>query len=359
MTDTVAGYVPVFEAADRLPRLLAQLAALCDEVVVAVDVRSSDGSADVARRYTDRVVRFDHDDQFAEIHRLMVREPGSAWVLRVDDDETLSPNWTRERLAELFERREITHYFVPRRWVVPPGDRYVCQPPVWPNAAMRFFRNAPGTVRLPRTLHEQTRVAGTPRFLADLTIDHWNYVVYDRAARERKLADYERAHPGGGGAEYYLFEDYHYQTEPLGDRIPERTEPAGRYDSPSPFCADVRIVGLPSRLAPGESYFVELDVINRSRHAIEATIPYDAPKHTNFAVRWVADDGTERFDDTVRTPLYAPVPAGGRERALVHVRTPNRPGRWWIQGDIVTENVAWFSRAPGAGYHAWRLVEVS
>jgi hypothetical protein len=355
----VSGFVPVFEAADRLPRLLGALRELCDEVVVIVDERSSDGSDAVARELADDVFPFAHDDDFATIFEEMMRRCRGEWVLRFDDDETPAPAWTRARVRALAREHHLTHYRFPRRWLVPPGDRFICQPPHWPNWATRMMRRRRDAIVRPTGLvHPPLSIAGFGRSVADLAIDHWNFLVYDRAARERKVAEYERAAAGAGLAHWYLYEDYDYQTEIVKPPVRMRG-PAGPFGSESPYCTDVRVLDLPSLVVAGKPYIAEIEIVNRSTREIRAVRSDRLAQPNRLASHWTSFDGAVSLFESERTEVQTPIPPGASERALIRIDAPSQPGRYWLQADVVEEYVAWYSMAPGAGYHEPRLVDVA
>lgn len=354
---SVSGFVPVYEAVSRLPKLLLALQELCDEVVVVVDERSSDGSEEVARQFTRDVFRFSHDQHFTNMFEEMMRRCRGDWVLRFDDDELPSSNWTRDRVVALASDPGITNYHFPRRWLVPPGDRYCCQQPHWPNYAVRMMIRQRDLVLPPRAqMHGALTIHGKRRLLADLYIDHLNFLVYDRAERERKVAEYERAEAGAGLPEWYLYEDYGYQTDVVLAPSPMRG-PAGAFGSPSTYCVDLRILHLPATIVAGQTYFADVEVVNRSIHEI-AALPDDEVQPNRFASHWVSFDGSEQWFESPRTMIGNPIPPGASDRALIRIDAPPRPGQFWLRADIVEENVAWYSAAPGAGFHEPRFVEV-
>src|SRR5206468_3156389 len=74
--------------ADRIARCLDSLA-FCDEIIV-VDSGSTDGTREIARRYTDRVIEhpfmgYSGQKNFAKEHAK------HGWVLCLDADEALAP----------------------------------------------------------------------------------------------------------------------------------------------------------------------------------------------------------------------------------------------------------------------------
>jgi glycosyltransferase involved in cell wall biosynthesis len=354
----VSAFIPVFEAASRLPRLIGRLRELCDEVVVIVDERSKDGSDAVAHELADHVFAFAHDEDFATIFEEMMRRCHGDWVLRFDDDETPAPEWTRARVREMAEAPSVTHYHFPRRWIVPPGDRFCCQPPHWPNWATRMMQRRRDRIVRPKGLvHPALSIAGFGRFVADLAIDHWNFVVYDRAARESKVAAYERAAAGAGLPHWYLYEDYDYQTEVVKPPVAMRG-PAGPFRSASPYCTDVRVLDLPSLIVAAKPYVAEIEIVNRSTRDIRAVPPDWVSQPNRFASHWTSSDKTVSVFESKRTMVSMPIPAGAAERALIRIDAPPRPGQYWLRADIVEEFVAWYSAAPGAGYHEPRLVDV-
>jgi glycosyltransferase involved in cell wall biosynthesis len=85
----------------------------CDEIVV-VDAFSTDGTADISRRYTDRVIQREwagYRDQKAFAHSQATKE----WVLLVDSDERVTPELRDEvRQALARDAGEYAAYAVPR-----------------------------------------------------------------------------------------------------------------------------------------------------------------------------------------------------------------------------------------------------
>jgi (heptosyl)LPS beta-1,4-glucosyltransferase len=67
----------------------------CDEVVVVVDARSTDGTEDIARRYADKVL-VERFDDFAQIRNAGIRAARGGWILHVDADERVTPRLAAE-----------------------------------------------------------------------------------------------------------------------------------------------------------------------------------------------------------------------------------------------------------------------
>src|SRR5205823_5092820 len=91
-----------------------------------------------------RCFRFDGQPDHVNPMEFGLRHCDGDWILRVDHDETLGPGWTvRDRIVELLSDRGVTHYWVARRWAVPPGDRFISSDPWHPDYQVRLFRNLP------------------------------------------------------------------------------------------------------------------------------------------------------------------------------------------------------------------------
>ena len=92
---------------DRLPRCLESVAGLADEIIV-LDSGSTDGTLDIARRYTDRVYSVDWPGYGVQKQRALEKATGD-WVLAIDADEALDPEM-QQSVQQLLEtdRGDIT-----------------------------------------------------------------------------------------------------------------------------------------------------------------------------------------------------------------------------------------------------------
>src|SRR5204863_5339450 len=131
-----------------LARILPELVSVGDELVVAVDDSTTDASADVARRFTKKVYSVPHSayqgrgraEDLNPIEWMLPYCSGD-WVLRMDQDETLSSLWhDRSYVDNLMGDSAATHYCIPRRMVVPPGDRYIANGAWYPDFQLRLYR---------------------------------------------------------------------------------------------------------------------------------------------------------------------------------------------------------------------------
>lgn len=84
----ISGVVICFNEADRIERCLKSLA-FCDEIVV-VDSCSTDGTQDVVRKYTDRLIEQPFLG-YVKQKGFAVDQAKNDWVVCLDADEALSP----------------------------------------------------------------------------------------------------------------------------------------------------------------------------------------------------------------------------------------------------------------------------
>jgi glycosyltransferase involved in cell wall biosynthesis len=359
----LSAVVAIKNSAERLPPLLNQLAMLADELVAIVDADSTDNSEVIARSYTEHVYgiqshsRF-NESLFAAFRSEVWKRCSGDWILRIDDDETLSPAWSREQLNRLMERREITHYYFPRRWLVVGGHVFLCNAPWYPDFQLRLMRNIPSIVDEPISLHRPGKIAGQMGFVTGLPIYHWNLLVYDRRQREQKVAESDRIDPATPSGQFYLFEDYYHQAEAYSDQ-PVRSLAAAeeQHFASSPYRVDTFILQAPRKFVVGETYAVEIEIRNRSTRPLEPEFPYREPRNLSFSHHWYQEhDGglTVREFGASRSPLWTSIPVGSSHRAFVGVRAPSVPGEYILCFDVVEEFKAWFSEADSSGFREHR-----
>jgi (heptosyl)LPS beta-1,4-glucosyltransferase len=97
--------------ADRIGRCLESVAGWADEIVV-LDSGSTDGTVEVCRRFTDRVVVTDWPGYGPQKQRALEMATG-AWVLSIDADEALTPELRHDIDAALSVEPDCVAYRLP------------------------------------------------------------------------------------------------------------------------------------------------------------------------------------------------------------------------------------------------------
>ena len=214
---------------------------------LAVDDRVDAGWIEGYREIADRVLLVPFPGNFGAMYGWLRTQCSGRWILQLDLDEIPAAGLAEEVVATI-EAGDVTHAWLPRRWLHPDASTWLAQWPWRPDYALRLVRNDPALLRFPGLLHCTVRALGPCRYLR-CALYHADLLLTDRRAREHKLAEYEREMPGfviDGrplNEAYYLPErraTCAWQTVPAAGRGGDRRLPGRR-----------RLGGR--RAAPGES----------------------------------------------------------------------------------------------------------
>jgi hypothetical protein len=266
--------------------------------------------------------------------------------LRVDQDETLSDLWhDRNYVSRLLSDRTATQYWIPRRMVAPPGDRYICNGRFHPDFQLRLYRNIPSLIEFNRRPHDPPRVAGEARYLSDAWIMHWDLIWYDRAKRDQKDAFYWDL--GYTKDAYFLHDDEQViETKPLDYSYPSPSAGLTQGNEPGgPFCATIEILDGFEVMPAGTRQPVLVGITNRSNRQWRPSSIFVRPADVFASYHWFkARDGHEihRWEGE-RCEIPAPLAPGESGACFVTVTGPDVPGDYLLQPDLVQEGVAWFS----------------
>ncbi|MFL6584189.1 MAG: hypothetical protein ACJ8KU_06695 [Chthoniobacterales bacterium] len=266
------------------------------------------------------------------------------WILKVDYDEELSPEWHDPSWRENL-RSEYTHFWCARRWMVTHG-RYIACAPWWPDWQLRLFRNLPDQITFPTRLHENIQIAGPGGYLRTLAIHHHHLHMAPRSIREAKAAAYERERPGHGLGFFYLPENY---------APPELALPIGSdADPPREILRMPRLgddeVGLltieasaaPSDAGISELFWVRVKVRNNSEH----TVGVGAPFPVNLSYHWFDRRSREAVVfDGMRTPVLPGIAAGGTGMFRLFVIAPSAPAEYLLRITLVQEGARWLDQS--------------
>src|SRR2546425_3511181 len=128
----------------RLAIVLELLRPHAAEIVVALDDRAEGGASRLAA-VADEVVIFPHCDPCDSVIPWLHAKCGGRWILNVDDDEVPSGRLLAH-LPELIAA-DVTHWWLPRRWLVRDVETFLDEPPWVPDYQLRLYRNDSATLR--------------------------------------------------------------------------------------------------------------------------------------------------------------------------------------------------------------------
>jgi hypothetical protein len=350
-------------AEKELARILPELRDIGDELVIGIDDTTTDRTAEAAREFTTQIHPVPHEGfrgrgGAGDLNAVECMLPycHGDWLLRVDQDETLSALWhDPSYVSSLLRDRAAMKYEIPRRLVVPPGDRYISSGQWYPDYQLRLYRNIPSLIEFNRRPHERPRIAGEARVLSDAWLLHWDPVWYSRARRDQKAAFYWDL--GYTKEECHLHDEEVFQTRPLDYIYPRPAVVAA--DTPtgnSPFHAALEVLDWPEVLQAGKREPVLMAVRNTSNRLFRPSSAFVRPANVYLSYHWyTAGRELYRFNDD-RHDLPKPLQPGDSASYFVSVTAPEQPGDYWFQPDLVEEQMAWFSEYCPMPFYPLRVV---
>ena len=168
-TPPLSGVVICFNEQENIARCLESLA-FCDEIVV-VDSGSTDGTREIARRYTGRVVEQEFLG-YVKQKNFALDLATHDWVLSLDADEALTPELAAEiRNALARDGGEVCGYWLDRvTWFL---GRWHDRGAWHPDWQLRVFRRSKARWE-GRDPHDRIRLDGPSRRLAG-RLEHFSY----------------------------------------------------------------------------------------------------------------------------------------------------------------------------------------
>jgi hypothetical protein len=353
--------------------LLARLHPLASEIVVALDERAELQAGDLAA-VANKVVLFPHREPADSIIPWLHAQCRSDWILNIDDDEVPS-NALLHDLPQLLAA-DVTHWWLPRRWLFGNHETWLDEPPWVPDYQLRLYRNDPDTLRFSDEFHRPV-VASGPAGFARQPLWHLDCLLNSFEHRREKALAYERARRGmrvaglAHNSAFYLPElrpDAQTARVPPEDaeairtalhngaptrrlrrgwvRRAERREIdaywPGEPHGPWLWDASLEPVASLETLPAGAEHTIAVHVVNESARTWRRGA--EAAPLILVGSRWLDAEG-DVVEEGVHTPLPADLRPGEGLDLPVHVRAPARPGRYRLSIDVVHEHVRWFGRS--------------
>src|SRR3954451_11974624 len=138
--------------APRVAAMLELLRPAVDELFVALDGRAGPEVAASVQHLADRTITFNYREPVDRPIAWLHSQCESEWVLTIDDDEVPSAGLLAA-LPELVSAEDVTHYWVPRRWLHPDAGSYLSGFPWQPDYQLSDVRNDPRLLRFPDETH--------------------------------------------------------------------------------------------------------------------------------------------------------------------------------------------------------------
>lgn len=142
-----------------------------DEIVV-VDHRSSDKTAQIAKRFTPRVFLEDNDPLNIDIQKNVGFEKAKGdWILSVDSDERISPELAHEIKETILSEQEFVAYKMKRKNII--FGKWIEHSIWWPDYKVRLFKKGKGSYGS-QQVHRELVVDGQIGTLQE-ALTHYHY----------------------------------------------------------------------------------------------------------------------------------------------------------------------------------------
>jgi hypothetical protein len=314
-----------------------------DELVIFIDSRRvTPRTPERAAKVATRVHQYDTVEWYQWDLGSMVEACQSDWVFLIERDEQLSAEWKLNGWRKILQGTELTHFWIPRRWVVP-GGRFISAAPWWPDCHPRLFRSNVRGTTFPTRLHDTTHVPGGSGTLRSLAIHHHVLRQCSRPVREERMRYYEQLRPGGALEQYYLYEDHAPPEAPLPEpTLLDAASEVINIEKLAPGSisrVSLTVSGVPREMRASTMYWIEANVANSSDQVLSA----GAPHPTCLAYHWIAAETRRRaVFEGIRTWLFPDLQPNASGQYSMTVVAPPHPGDYILQVTMVQEGICWF-----------------
>jgi hypothetical protein len=346
--------------ADRVAAMLGLFRGIADEIVVVVDDRAEPETEAALASVASRLLRYPYEEPVDRPLAWIHAQCTGDWVLTIDDDEVPS-RALLDAVQELATARDVTHYWLPRRWLYPTPDRYLAARPWQPDYQPRLVLNDPRVVSFPAETHVPVAAIGPSRYL-ETPLYHLDALLNSRESREAKAERYERLHPGKRAAGRPMNEAFY---------VPELVDPPTAEVPPEDLLliADVLAAAPPVPAVPRVEVATREDIdrlwaggplqeyqarlalaeeIPRLRTGVLETVDVRVDNVSGETWRWGGDVRVgshwrrrEHVIDGEHRALPADIVPGGSLIVPLPL-IPPAAGEWTLEIDLVHEHVRWF-----------------
>ncbi|OGH03154.1 MAG: hypothetical protein A2798_01860 [Candidatus Levybacteria bacterium RIFCSPHIGHO2_01_FULL_37_17] len=171
----LSAVVSVYNEEKNIEKCLKSLQ-FADEIIV-VDNGSTDKTAEIVKKYTDKIFSQKNEPQKIDILKNFgIEKATSEWILIIDADEQVTPELANEIRSILKEQRtknkeQITGYWIPRKNYI--FGKWIQNAGWYPDLQLRLVKRGKGKYNSLH-VHEPLKVEGDTKQLSQF-INHNNY----------------------------------------------------------------------------------------------------------------------------------------------------------------------------------------
>ncbi len=169
----ISAVINVRNEAEVLDKCLSSIAELVDDLVI-VDMKSSDNSVAIAKKYSARVFSYRPLSYVEPARNFGLSKAKGRWILLLDPDEYLGKTLKKE-LKKITTSNHVDFVKIPRKNII--FGKWLRHGNCWPDYLIRFFKK--GAVTWQKKIHSQPKTKGEGLTLLDtdkLAIRHRNYI---------------------------------------------------------------------------------------------------------------------------------------------------------------------------------------
>jgi hypothetical protein len=335
--------VPTHHLPEESMAWISEARNIFDDVIVLIDQkRATPGTVARAEKVATDVVRSNRETWYDPDRFSLLADCRGDWVFILEYDEQFSSEWQQAGWRRILETTNFTHFWIPRRWIVP-GQRYISANPWWPDFQLRLFRNRVEGTMFPAKLHDPIRVPGLGAAFRSLMIHHHVLAICSREERERKVRHYEQSLPGRASGHYYLYEKYRPTEAPIPcsasldlDREIIRMDTLSREKISH---VSIKVRTMLSEVIVSEMFWLEVELTNATDEPLYSCPPFPV----RLAYHWIQrTTHVMVVFDGERSGLFPCVPSNSSTPWRMVVIAPREPGEYLLQVSIVQDGVRWF-----------------
>jgi len=187
-----------------------------DELII-IDSGSDDGTQDIARKYTDKVV-FNKFEDFSTQRNFAIKQCQYEWIFFLDADEVVGENFPKAIKCLGGRYRSL---LMPRYNLINLEPmQFILTHPHYSEYQQRFFRND-GQCYFEHPVHHQLMNSRPRLKLSFSHIFHLHFLLCDYEARKARNEFYKNMDKAANWPKYYLFEDFPF----ISAKVKERPQP--------------------------------------------------------------------------------------------------------------------------------------
>ncbi|MCL2819344.1 MAG: SPASM domain-containing protein [Oscillospiraceae bacterium] len=312
-----------------LIKLLKSLTEVSDEVVLILD-NCNQKIIKKLSKFVTTVVSLPGKGSYEAYAFDVIKYCTKDWIFRVDDDENISPNITKELMEQYISDRTISSYLIFVRGYINRRE-YIVTPYWYPCRQLRLFRNIPGILKLPSRVHERLGVAGEQADMYGVHLKHWDMAMHSHNDLINKVEYYESLCPEHSGWRSYLYFLQIYDTQT--DKIPKKH-----------YAQNFIECNMLKSMKTKENHYSYVEVFLYISD-IDIKCLINKQENIFLSYHWYNKDMTIYRWDNARASIRKIIGEKDKYYSNLPIVPPEDEGEYFIRLDIVNEGRQWYSES--------------